>query len=396
MKWASSIAEGLAPDLALQRCISEILEALGPGPIDLVFVFVSPHYQKSYEAIPAQVMKGLSCGVLIGCTAAGIIGDGKEIEQKAAISLTAARLPGVSLKPFHAGMDQLPTLDASPKTWRDWAGFSSDQTPHFVLFADPFSFNPESLFMGLDFAFPHSSKVGGLASGAVRPGENVLFLKETAYRNGLVGLSLEGNLVVDTVVAQGCRPIGYPMHITQCDQNLLLSLDRQKPIDILKELLESLSEDDRELAQHSLFLGMVMDPLKEDLKQGDFLIRNIRFEPLNGVLAVGADLREGQTVQFHLRDSKTSAEDLDLMLTRHLMEHNPSASQGALLFSCLGRGQHLYGYPNHDSDLFRQKMGPIPLGGFFCNGEIGAVGPSTYLHGYTSCFGIFRPTQNVQ
>jgi len=396
MKWASSIAEGLSPELALQHCLSEIQEALGPGSVDLVFVFVSPHYQKSYDEIPLQVMKGLSCGVLIGCSAAGIIGGGKEIEQKAAISLIAARLPNVSLKPFYAGMGQLPTLDSSPKTWRDWAGLSAGQTPHFVLFADPFSFNPESLFLGLDFAFPQSSKVGGMASGAVRPGLNALFLNETAYRNGLVGLSMVGNLMVDTVVAQGCRPIGYPMHITQCDQNLLLSLDRQKPIDVLKELLESLDDDDRELAQNSLFLGMVMDPLKEDLKQGDFLIRNIRFEPLNGVLAVGADLREGQTVQFHLRDSKTSAEDLDLMLTRHLMEHNPSVSQGALLFSCLGRGQHLYGYPNHDSDLFHQKMGPIPLGGFFCNGEIGAVGPSTYLHGYTSCFGIFRPTQNFQ
>ncbi len=162
-------------------------------------------------------------------------------------------------------------------------------------------------------------------------------------------------------------------------------------MDVLRELLSTLDEADRELAQHSLFLGMVMDPLKEDLRRGDFLIRNIRLEPLNGVLAVGAELREGQTVQFHLRDSKTSADDLDLILTRYLMEHNPTVSQGALLFSCLGRGKHLYGFSNHDSDLFRKKIGPIPLGGFFCNGEIGPVGSSTYLHGYTSCFGIFRP-----
>jgi small ligand-binding sensory domain FIST len=32
----------------------------------------------------------------------------------------------------------------------------------------------------------------------------------------------------------------------------------------------------------------------------------------------------------------------------------------------------------------------MPLTGFFCNGEIGPVGGTTFLHGYTSSFGIFR------
>lgn len=59
------------------------------------------------------------------------------------------------------------------------------------------------------------------------------------------------------------------------------------------------------------------------------------------------------------------------------------------MFSCLGRGENLYEEPNFDSDLFRQYLGEIPLGGFFCNGEIGPIGGNTYLHGYTSVFGIF-------
>ena len=33
----------------------------------------------------------------------------------------------------------------------------------------------------------------------------------------------------------------------------------------------------------------------------------------------------------------------------------------------------------------------MPLGGFFGNGEIGPVGGHTFLHGYTSAFGLFRP-----
>ena len=47
----------------------------------------------------------------------------------------------------------------------------------------------------------------------------------------------------------------------------------------------------------------------------------------------------------------------------------------------------------HITDIFQDKLGKIPLGGFFCNGEIGPVGNTTFLHGYTSSFGIFRKSR---
>ena len=63
---------------------------------------------------------------------------------------------------------------------------------------------------------------------------------------------------------------------------------------------------------------------------------------------------------------------------------------GALLFSCAGRGMGLYGQADHDSNAFRRLVGDVPLGGFFCNGEIGPIQNATYLHGYTSAFAVFR------
>ena len=41
--------------------------------------------------------------------------------------------------------------------------------------------------------------------------------------------------------------------------------------------------------------------------------------------------------------------------------------------------------------MFRQKVGAIPLTGFFCNGEICPAGGATSLHAYTSSFVVFRP-----
>ena len=68
-----------------------------------------------------------------------------------------------------------------------------------------------------------------------------------------------------------------------------------------------------------------------------------------------------------------------------------AGSAGALLFSCLGRGRSLYGSADHDTDAFRRHVGDVPLTGFFCNGEIGPVQGTTFLHGYTSAFGVLHP-----
>jgi small ligand-binding sensory domain FIST len=221
------------------------------------------------------------------------------------------------------------------------------------------------------------------------------------YREGSVGVALSGNLVLESIVAQGCRAIGQPYRVKECDRNIILQLedvqDRSAPVtplDALRELIQSLDPSDRELAQHSLFVGVARDEFKLELERGDFLIRNLLgVDPRVGAIAIGDRIRPGQRIQFHLRDAHTSAEDLEMLLERYKREIGASSSSprhvGALLFSCLGRGARLYGEAHFDSRLFLRYF-DIPLGGFFCNGEIGPVGDGTFLHGYTSVFGICR------
>ena len=182
------------------------------------------------------------------------------------------------------------------------------------------------------------------------------------------------------------------MQITSCERNVLYELDGRPAFAVLEELFASLDERDRRLAQTALFLGVVMDEFKEKPEVGDFLIRNlIGLDPKSGAIAVGEYLQEGMRVRFHLRDADTSAEDLHTMLTGYENTLLNDAVSGALLFSCLGRGEHLYKKPNFDTGVFKQHLGEVPVGGFFCNGEIGPVGGATFLHGYTSSFGLFRP-----
>ena len=393
MKWASH----LSTQNNIEACVSESVEAIisqmDGKSVDLTIIFVSPQFKDKYEEIPQLIRDRISSGHFLGCSGGGIVGGGKEAEQQAAFSMTCANLPDVEIKGIHTDTMKLPDQDTAPSVWREWLGVNVEKNPSFIFLADPFSFQGEDFLAGVDFAYPSSSKVGGLASGAQAQGGNALYLNDKIYNNGLIGLALSGNIGMDTIVAQGCRPIGEPVKVSKCDGTLLTEMDGQPPLELLQSIYEGLDENDKGLVQTSLFLGIEMDPLKDNPQQGDFLIRNIMgVEREVGGIQVGTILREGQLVQFHLRDKAMSAEDLKLMLTRYKANKNFKNTSGALLFSCLGRGQYLYEKPNHDSDMFRDHIGDIPLGGFFCNGEIGPVGKTTFLHGYTSSFGIFHPT----
>ena len=392
MRWASAVSDQPFLEQAVEQCVSGIRTELGETELDLAVAFVSAHHAEEYGHTPGLVQEALGARVFIGCSAGGVIGGGTEVEHRPGFALTVAKLPCVELHPFHLEESDLPDADASPQAWEEKMGISPEEVSCFLVLANPFTFPTPDLIQGLNYAYAASMKVGGMASDATKPGNNVLYLDDQVYRAGAVCIAMHGNIVVDTVVAQGCRPIGRPMQVTRCDGNLLLELDGEPPIQVLQRLTPTLDERDRELARHSLFLGVVMDELLEHPGQGDFLIRNLMGgNPNTGVLSIGELPREGQTVQFHLRDAKTSSEDLDALLTRYANGFEGEQSEGALLFPCLGRGEYLYGHPDHDTNLFRDRVGSLPLGGFFCNGEIGPVGGTTFLHGYTSSFAIFRP-----
>ena len=413
MQWVNALSTQPSLEAALTEVVDLAiarLETSKPSPpqgaassdagIDLAILFVSAAFASDYPRIPPLLQDMLpKQTAIVGCSGGGIVGNSSEVEGKPAIALSLARLPGVDVQPFHLAGDQLPDSDSPPDRWGRALGLSQGAQPHFLILADAFSSSISDLLQGLDFAFPSATKVGGLASGGRSPNGNALFLNGDLYRNGTVGVALSGNIAVDAVVAQGCRPIGQTMQVSQAEKNVVLQLDEQSPLRVLQAMVNGLSDDDRQLVRTSLFAGLVMDEFKETPEPGDFLIRNIiGIDPRTGAIAVGDRLRSGQRLQFHLRDAKTSDEDLHQVLNRYRQERMEKglalAPAGALMFSCLGRGEYLYGSPNHDTQVFEDSLGQVALGGFFCNGEIGPVGGTTFLHGYTSVFALFNPAEN--
>ena len=390
MKWASTVTEEGQLDEAVAQASRRVLEDLGELP-DLVVVFASAHYGDRYARLSDLIAENLGDCLVFGCSASGVIGGGREIEHRAGFSLTAAVLPGVQLTARHVSQSAVPERHAPLAHWAAVTGVPATSRPHFLLLADPFTFNPEPLLSGLDRTYPGAVKIGGLASGARSRGEACLFLADEVYPAGLISLAFEGNVNIDTIVAQGCRPIGEPLWVTKAHGSLILELDGRRPIEMFETLYQRLDEHDQALCRNSLFVGLTMRDAQSRYAQGDYLVRNlVGSDSTTGALAVAAELHDNQIVQFHVRDANTAAYDLEQALAR--LDRLPEGEQpcGTLLFSCVGRGMHLYGCPDHDSHVFARHVGDVPLGGFFCNGEIAPVQNRTFVHGYTSAFALFR------
>ncbi|MBF0626549.1 MAG: FIST C-terminal domain-containing protein [Magnetococcales bacterium] len=395
MKWTSVIIEGNAVEEAVVLASARIQAELEGQTPDLAIVFASP-LLGNLDALPDMIANHLAPRHWLGCCGAGIIGGGEEVEHSPALSITAALLPGVDPLPFHLENDNLSSFDRDQQAWSAYLGLDPATPAPMLLLADPFSFSAEYALRLLDSVFPDSPKIGGLVSGGMRPGSHLLWVDGQTHRFGLAGLALPGAIRMETVVAQGCRPVGTPMFITRHRDNTILELDGRPPDVVLREMIEALDERDRSLMQRALFLGLAMAPARDRYTTGDFLIRNlIHLDQDTGALGVAAHPDPYQVVQFHVRDADAAREELATLLN-HCRIHQTAPPAGALLFSCLGRGQDLFDRPSHDSQLFQAAVGagePIPLGGFFCNGEIGPVRGRTFLHGFTSSFGLFRPLE---
>jgi small ligand-binding sensory domain FIST len=387
VQWATALSTATDLDQAFAQARASLEAQLGGTAPDLVLAFGSGAYGNALGELPDAIRKRWPQARVIGGSAGGVLAQGREVENDAGLSLTAAVLPGVELRSFHLHPDG--RVGPEHPAWVELLRIEDD--PHFVLLPDPFSFDPVPLLRDLDAAFPHRTKIGGLLSGSRQRGETFVFVDEAVHRSGAACLSLGGNVKVDSVVCQGCRPIGTPMFVTRVQGNMVVELDGQRPADVVRSLWDQGPPADRALLETALFLGVVMKPQREFYRQGDFLVRNIvGLEPNSGALAVAADIEPNSVVQFHVRDAETSAADIEAMLGAYARDagHTPA---GALLFSCLGRGEGLYKKPDHDSQAFARIIGPVPLGGFFCNGELGPVQETTHLHGYTSVFGLFSP-----
>jgi len=371
MPFASALSVHPVPAIAVGEAAGQVLEALGPEP-DLVALFVTPHHGGALEDVASAVRSILQPRTLFGCAAVSVLGVRQEVEDEPGISVWAAR--------FGDRAQVAPARFPDPA-----AGEPPFEPSALLLVGDPYSFAPDALFETLAGAHPGLPIIGGNASAAFGPGGNRLVLDGTVTTNGAVGAFLGPGVHVTTVVSQGCRPIGNPYVVTKSERNVIYELAGRPALERLLEMARSgvVPEEDVRLINQGLHLGQVIDEHKDRFESGDFLVRNVLGADQEvGAIAVGAEVELGQTVQFHVRDARTADEDLRVALDGH------GAAGGGLLFTCNGRGRRLFGQPDHDAEVFDERVG-APVAGFFAAGEFGPVGGRNFVHGFTASMALF-------
>lgn len=390
MHWASVVGDGRDLQQSLESALAELQLGLGGKSPHLLFVFPSRHHLFEYGRILPTIQRNLGEVAVFGGSAEAAIGAGMELEGAPAVSLLGGHIPEANVVVRHLKRAQLPPLDGSPRPWRDLVGIDPAEEPDFLVLADPFTIDSTTLLEGLDYAYPRANKIGGLVSGASGPGANALFHPGGLENQGALLLAIRGGVGIQPIVSQGCRPVGEPARVSECEGHLLKSLDGRPPNEFLRELFVAADADDQRLLQHALQLGVLVSEATSEFTHGDFLIRNIvGMQQESGIMAVGSSLREGQTIRFHVRDAAAATHDLRAHLRR--AAQGGLDSMGAVLqFSCLGRGRRLFGSPHHDAKMIQEFLGPLPAGGLFCNGEIGPIAGSTYVHGFSVSLALLR------
>ena len=348
-------------------------------------MFASGAHLAAPEATLAAVHEMLSPTTLVGCGAGGVISDAREVEDGTAVSVWAASLGDGEVLPFHATVEEIEEGSGALSGMPDLDGAAGA-----ILLADPFTFPTDAVLR-----VPQRGVAA--AAAARRPGVGAhrratapaLFLGEEVVDGGAVGVRLDGVEMLPCV-SQGAAPIGPELTITAADGHVILELAGRPALEKLREAIEELSDDDRELVDGGLLIGIVVDAEQARLRAGRLpRARAHRRRPghRRGRGRRRGAARPGRAAARARRDERRPRPARGARRADGGARRPPPA--GALVFACNGRGRAMFGEPDHDAETVASELGGAPAAGFFAAGEIGPVGGEYFLHGFTATVAVF-------
>jgi len=348
---------------AAQACMSQLGSI--PAAATLGFLYVSDAFVGELDAILDFFKSATGVPHWTGSAGVGICATGVEYLEEPAM---AVMLGEFALADF----SMLPVL----RTPQDIEAQSSAAYLALVH-GDPANSRMQDLIDGLSAHVTSGFVVGGLSSSR---GETAQ-ISDGVVSGGLSGVLFSERVKLATRLTQGISPLGPRHRITTANKNIVGSLDHRPALEVMKDEIGEVLARDLQRAAGYIFVGL---PVRGS-DTGDYLVRNILgVDPQNHLVAIGEYVQPGDELLFCRRDQQTAEEDLLRMLTAIGAQLN-TPIRGGVYYSCLGRGQHMFGAPNRELGLIRDALGDFPLVGFFANGEIS----HNRLYGYTGVLTLF-------
>lgn len=375
-------SQSLSTTEAAERATLMAMGNAGIAKADLAIVFATINYQTEYEDLYQAVQSNANCDELIGCSGMSVLTSAGEFEEEPALAVMVIRSEQLSAVSFSARGTASEVGEQIQESIQ--SGLGNDSL--LVIFPDVRALNPAELVkhIGDDGSVP---VVGAAVSGDATGAQMYHWKGEAATEGGLTGILLTGGLSTEIGVAQGCQPIGKPREVTRSDGRVIFELDGEPALERFKGTLQLLTQDDIRKSGGTVFVGIAMDPENKNPIRGDFLIRNlVGINEEHAALAVSEEVREGQLVQFHLRNPNAAAEEIQAIIAQLAEKTRQHPPAFGLYFNCLGRGKGLYGEANHDIGVIQEKFPGLPVIGFFGNSEFAPIGGRNFAHAYTGVF----------
>lgn len=378
----SSAARGVA------SAARDAAAGLDGRPCDLAIVFVAGDLAAAADAVLDVVEQELAPGRMVACTASGILAGAEELTGGPAVAIWAMALgDGASVEVAELTAEQ---VDAGIEIRGVLEGDGEDdpRSSAVILLVDPGQLPLEVTLRAFEERLPAVPVIGGVASLIPRPASPLL---SRPGSSGAAGLALRFRGVdVLPCVSQGARPIGPELRVTAGGSGAIHQLGGRPAIDVLRDTINALPEDDRIRIQHGLLLGVAVPGGDDRPPADEYIVRGLAAaDAETGAVAIGAAVEVGQTVRLHVRDPETASLDLVEALRLRREAAGSAPIVGALAFTCNGRGREMFGFDDHDADTIQHELGPVPLAGMVSAGEIGPVGGRPFAHSFTATVAVF-------
>jgi small ligand-binding sensory domain FIST len=356
---------------ATTACLQQLGEI--PPTATIGFLYATDTYADALPAIYERLRIATGVTHWTGTVGLGICATGQEYHQAPGLVVMIASLPEDSFRilPFYGR-----AADRTPASWDDWLRHAPVRLA--VLNGDPGNGMLPELLKQLDTELDGPQLAGGLSSSRTT---------HPQIADGTLDDSLSGVVFNDTVkiaagLTQGCSPIAGQHVITDCNNNIINSIDGRPALDVLNEDIGEILARDLRRAAGYIFAGLPVD----DADSGDYLVRNLVGVDIEGKrVAIGDLIHPGQKLRFCRRDGHSAWQDMQRMLDELKARTGDTSPRGGLYFSCVGRGEGLFGPGSAEVCMIRDTLGDFPLAGFFGNGEIF----NRRLYGYTGVLVLF-------
>jgi small ligand-binding sensory domain FIST len=257
-----------------------------------------------------------------------------------------------------------------------------------MLFHRPEGFDP-ALLEGLSSTMPGACVFGAGTVG----GSAVVITPEGEVLSGrAVALSVAGLASPLVAASPACRLVTDMRTIEEVSGGLVLRMGGRSALEELSLAAPNVGSGGGE-GQPLVFAALAEgdEPLSEDGRTR-YVVRPVRgIDPARRGVMIGGEARPGMRLAFGVRDAAAARTNLEATARTLAKNALGAAPRFAIYLSCAGRGQGLYGAPDVESRILRQRFGDLPIAGMHSSFEISPrpKGPAR-LELYTGVLALFR------